>query len=485
MPRVFYNPDLKSRWFYVPAVLAMILMVMTMLLSAMGVVREKEIGTMEQLIVTPIRPWQLLVGKLLPFALIGLFQMCVATAVTVFGFGVPLRGSFALLLGLTALFILSTLGLGLFVSTLVQNQQQAMMGAVFAAMVPMIYLSGLIFPIENMPPAIQLVTYVIPLRYYAEIIRGVFLRGSGIDVLWREAVGAPRHGRRHPDRRLAALPEEAGLEPREAARLDRAPCPVLYCRVCATSRYPGPGSPSFSRPSCSSRVPSGPSRCPASPARRPPGHPPGARRPPRRRSRSRRPPTRRAPPPAPCSTWPRARATSRAAARYLQLSPDEQARGAELARKLRAVLERHLDIDIDALSPLAEGNLQDGLPPGVDTVGSVPDGHGGEDPVFLVRTRDAAGYYWAFSRQTVSRIDGWYDALPDRWVRDWMPERLQRQGPADLLWWQWLALPALLVLVARPRSDPGRPRPAPSSTGCSGARRPSGTSGSSSGPRRP
>jgi ABC-2 type transport system permease protein len=188
VPRVFYNPDLKSRWFYVPAVLAMILMIMTMLLSAMGVVREKEIGTMEQLIVTPIRPWQLLVGKLLPFALIGLFQTCVATAVTVFGFGVPLRGSFALLLGLTALFVLSALGLGLLVSTLVQNQQQAMMGAVFAAMVPMIYLSGLIFPIENMPPAIQLVTYVIPLRYYAEIIRGVFLRGSGIGVLWPEAL---------------------------------------------------------------------------------------------------------------------------------------------------------------------------------------------------------------------------------------------------------------------------------------------------------
>jgi ABC-2 type transport system permease protein len=188
VPRVFYNPDLKSRWFYVPAVLAMILMVMTMLLSAMGVVREKEIGTMEQLIVTPIRPWQLLVGKLLPFALIGVFQMILATAVTVFGFGVPLRGSFALLLGLTTLFILSTLGLGLLVSTLVQNQQQAMMGAVFCAMVPMIYLSGLIFPIANMPPAIQAVTYAIPLRYYAEIIRGVFLRGSGIAVLWPEAL---------------------------------------------------------------------------------------------------------------------------------------------------------------------------------------------------------------------------------------------------------------------------------------------------------
>jgi ABC-2 type transport system permease protein len=187
VPRVFYNPDLRSRWFYVPAVLAMILMVMTMLLSAMGVVREKEIGTMEQLMVTPIRPWQLLLGKLAPFAIIGLVQMCLASAVTVFGFGVPLRGSFALLLGLTMLFILSTLGLGLLVSTLVQNQQQAMMGAAFAAMIPMIYLSGLIFPIENMPAAIQAVTYAIPLRYYAEIIRGVFLRGSGIEVLWPEA----------------------------------------------------------------------------------------------------------------------------------------------------------------------------------------------------------------------------------------------------------------------------------------------------------
>jgi len=187
-PRVFYNPDLKSRWFYVPAVLAMVLMVMTMLLSAMGVVREKEVGTMEQLIVTPIRPWQLLVGKLAPFALIGVVQVFLITAVAVFGFRVPFRGSFPLLLGLTLLFLLVTLGIGLLVSTLVRNQQQAMMAAAFLAMIPMVYLSGLIFPIENMPPAIQLVTYLIPLRYYAEIIRGVFLRGSGIDVLWPEAV---------------------------------------------------------------------------------------------------------------------------------------------------------------------------------------------------------------------------------------------------------------------------------------------------------
>lgn len=187
-PRVFYNPDLKSRWFYVPAVLAMVLMLMTMLLSAMGVVREKEVGTMEQLIVTPIRPWQLLVGKLAPFALIGIVQVFLITGVAVLGFRVPLRGSFSLLLGLTLFFLLVTLGLGLLVSTLVKTQQQAMMAAAFLAMLPMIYLSGLIFPIENMPPLIQLVTYAVPLRYYAEIIRGVFLRGSGIGILWPEAL---------------------------------------------------------------------------------------------------------------------------------------------------------------------------------------------------------------------------------------------------------------------------------------------------------
>jgi ABC-2 type transport system permease protein len=187
-PRVFYNPDLLSRWFYVPAVLAMVLMVMTMLLSAMGIVREKEVGTMEQLIVTPIRPWQLLVGKLAPFALIGVVQVFLITAVAVFGFRVPLRGSFLLLLGLTLLFLMVTLGIGLLISTLVRNQQQAMMGAAFLAMLPMVYLSGLIFPIENMPPAIQVVTYAVPLRYYADIIRGVFLRGSGIEVLWPQAL---------------------------------------------------------------------------------------------------------------------------------------------------------------------------------------------------------------------------------------------------------------------------------------------------------
>lgn len=188
VPRAWYNPDLRSRWFYIPAILAMVLMLTTMVMPSMAVVREKEIGTLEQLIVTPVRPWQLLVGKLFPFAVIGLATTLLVTALSVLGFGVPLRGSLFLLVALTALFLLTTLGLGLLTSTLAKNQQQAMMASIFLLMVPMIYLSGLIFPIENMPPLIRLGTYGIPLRYYNTIIRGIFLKGVGLETLWPQAL---------------------------------------------------------------------------------------------------------------------------------------------------------------------------------------------------------------------------------------------------------------------------------------------------------
>jgi ABC-2 type transport system permease protein len=187
-PRVWYNPDLKSRWFYVPAVLAMVLMLVTMILPSMAVVREKELGTLEQLSVTPLRPWQLILGKLTPFLVVGMLDMLLITGLVTGLFGVPLRGSLLLLALLTLLFLLTTLGLGLLVSTLVKTQQQAMGFAVYILMVPMIYLSGLIFPIENMPRGFQLATYVIPVRYYANILRGVFLKGSGIGVLWPDAL---------------------------------------------------------------------------------------------------------------------------------------------------------------------------------------------------------------------------------------------------------------------------------------------------------
>ncbi len=194
VPRVWYNPDLKSRWFYVPAVVAMVLMLVTMILPSMAVVREKEIGTLEQLIVTPLRSWQLIIGKLFPFVAIGMLDMLLVTAVTVGHFRVPLRGSLLILALLTLLFIMTTLGLGLLVSTMVRTQQQAMMTSSFLLMVPMIYLSGLIFPIENMPAPIQYATYAIPLRYYAVILRGVFLKGSGLGVLWPEALALAGFG---------------------------------------------------------------------------------------------------------------------------------------------------------------------------------------------------------------------------------------------------------------------------------------------------
>lgn len=184
VPRVWYNPDLKSRWFYVPAILAMVLMLVTMILPSMAVVREKEAGTLEQIIVTPIRSWQLILGKLFPFACIGFLDTLLVSALAVGLFRVPLRGSVVSLVVMTVPFLLCTLSLGLLVSTLVRSQQQAMMSAVYLVMVPMIYLSGLIFPVENMPPLIQKATVVIPLKYYAHIVRGIFLRGSGFDVLW-------------------------------------------------------------------------------------------------------------------------------------------------------------------------------------------------------------------------------------------------------------------------------------------------------------
>ncbi len=188
VPRIWYNPDLKSRWFFVPAVLAMVLMLVTMMLPSMAVVREREIGTLEQISVTPLRSWQLILGKLAPYVVIGLVDMVLIVVLARTVFGVPLRGSLLLLTFLTLLFLLNTLGLGLLVSTLVHTQQQAMMFASFVLMVPMIYLSGLVFPIENMPRLFQIGSRAIPVRYYGIILRGIFLKGSGIAVLWPEAL---------------------------------------------------------------------------------------------------------------------------------------------------------------------------------------------------------------------------------------------------------------------------------------------------------
>ena len=133
------------------------------------------------------------------------------------------------------------------------------------------------------------------------------------------------------------------------------------------------------------------------------------------------------------------------AARYLVLDGSDRERGPELASRLRAVLDRHLDLDLDAVSPLPEGNRDDALPPGTESLGAVPDAKGAKSPVYFVRTRDGSGTFWAFSRGTVAHVDGWYDGLEDRWIRDSLPQALLRHGPRGLLLWQWLALPVLAL----------------------------------------
>ena len=181
--RAWYNPSLTSRLFFVPGVIAMIVMLVITLLTAMAVVREKEIGTLEQLMVSPLRPRELILGKSIPFILIGYADMLLVTAVAVFWFRLPIRGSFPLLVLSTSVYLLSALGVGLFISTVSQTQQQAMMTNFFF-FAPMILLSGFVFPIANMPRIIQFITYANPIRYFLVIIRGIFLKGIGLGVLW-------------------------------------------------------------------------------------------------------------------------------------------------------------------------------------------------------------------------------------------------------------------------------------------------------------
>ena len=186
--RVWYNPEMKSRVFMVPGILGLVLMISTISLMSMAVVREREIGTMEQLIVTPIKKYQLILGKLIPFTMIGFVILVIVMILMTQWFGITVRGNRLFLLFSAFLFILSNLGIGLLISTISKTQQQAMMASVFAVMMPMIYLSGFAFPIENMPKFFQYITYAIPLRYFITIIRGVVLKGIGFSSLWLETV---------------------------------------------------------------------------------------------------------------------------------------------------------------------------------------------------------------------------------------------------------------------------------------------------------
>jgi drug efflux transport system permease protein len=186
--RIWFNPTIESRYFMLPGIFALLLLVITSNLSSMAVVREREIGTLEQLNVTPLGRAQLIFGKLLPYAAIGMIDALIVLTVIVFWFHVPLRGSFWLLVGMSCIYLMTTLGLGLFISTISATQQQAMMTSTFFFMTPMMYLSGFVFPIENMPAWIQPITYLIPLRYFVIILRGIFLKGVGLETLWPQAL---------------------------------------------------------------------------------------------------------------------------------------------------------------------------------------------------------------------------------------------------------------------------------------------------------
>lgn len=178
--RVWFNPSLRSQDYFIPGVVVNIIALTTIMLTAMAVVREKELGTMEQLLVTPIRPIELMLGKTLPFALIGLIDVALITAAALIIFDIPFKGSALFLLFASILFLLTTLGVGLLISTISGTQQQAMMGSFFFFL-PSFMLSGFAFPVSNMPLPVQYLTLLNPLRYFLEIVRGVFLKGTGLN----------------------------------------------------------------------------------------------------------------------------------------------------------------------------------------------------------------------------------------------------------------------------------------------------------------
>ncbi|HOP29159.1 MAG TPA: ABC transporter permease [Spirochaetota bacterium] len=181
--RTLFNPELKSRNFFLPGVLGLLVALITIMMTSMSVVKERESGTIEQIIVSPIKPLEFVTGKTLPFAIVGFVDIVVIAFVTIVWFRVPFNGSFILMLLCGGFYIICTLGVGLYISTISQTQQQAMLST-FLFFIPSIILSGFIFPIYAMPPVFRIITLVNPMRYFIDITRGIFLKGVGVTVLW-------------------------------------------------------------------------------------------------------------------------------------------------------------------------------------------------------------------------------------------------------------------------------------------------------------
>ena len=186
-PRVWYNPNLESSHFMIPAIIVIVLFLFTTLFTSTSIVRERELGTIEQLIVTPIRPIELVVAKVLPYIFVSFFVIIEVLVAGVFVFGVPINGSISLLLGLCSLFLITALGIGIFISSVAKSQVEAFL-MTFATIMPTIFLSGFYFPIEAMPHWLQLLSYAIPARYGLVIVRSIILKGVGLDILFEQVV---------------------------------------------------------------------------------------------------------------------------------------------------------------------------------------------------------------------------------------------------------------------------------------------------------
>jgi ABC-2 type transport system permease protein len=186
--RIWYNPELKSVNFIVPGIIAVIMMIVGAIMTAMSIVKEKERGTMEQILVSPIRPLEMMVGKIVPYVIIASMDLVIIVCAGYLIFHVPIKGSLLQLTALSLLYLTSSLGTGVFVSTIAETMQSAMLAAIFISLLPSVLLSGFVFPIENMPVVIQLITYLFPGRYFVTAIRGVYLKGVGLSVLWPEAL---------------------------------------------------------------------------------------------------------------------------------------------------------------------------------------------------------------------------------------------------------------------------------------------------------
>jgi ABC-2 type transport system permease protein len=191
--QVLFNPDLRSAYFMIPGVMGMVLYAIMAMLTATAVVRERERGTIEQLIVTPIRSWELIVGKVTPFVILGFFNLAELLLIGHYWFGVPIRSNFLLVVGAAGLLLLSSLGIGLFASTIANTQQEALL-TVFVTILPGVFISGFLFPLEAMPRILQIISYAVPLRYYLIINRSLLLKGVGFDALQTEIISLALFG---------------------------------------------------------------------------------------------------------------------------------------------------------------------------------------------------------------------------------------------------------------------------------------------------